>query len=54
MNKEDCQFVLGKVFEQYNIEFKMEGFDSQANFNGLFDCIDQTTTYKDWEFLLNQ
>jgi ABC-type lipoprotein export system ATPase subunit len=54
MNKEDCQFVLEKVFNHFNIEFKMEGLDSQANFNGLFDCIDQTTTYKDWEFIFNQ
>jgi AAA15 family ATPase/GTPase len=53
MSKDDCEFVLKSVLNDFNIDFAMEGQrDSITNFNDLMEVTSITTRYKDWDFIL--
>ena len=53
MTKDDCQKVLQEVFSSYNIDFQMEGDRGKGLIlNDLFDVINLSTRYADWDFIL--
>ncbi len=53
MTKEDCETVLKNVLTKFNIPFSMEGKDENtATLNDVFDTIDLTNRFSEWEFLL--
>lgn len=54
MNKNDCDEILQKVFKEYEIPFSMEWRDEKTKtFNDFFDSVTLSTTYPDWEFVMN-
>jgi hypothetical protein len=53
MDKHDCETVLKQVFDYYDIKFKIEGNREEGiNLNSLFEQINNSTIYKDWEFIM--
>lgn len=53
MDKYDCETVLKRVFNYYDINFQIEGNREEGiNLNSLFEQINNSTIYKDWEFIM--
>jgi AAA15 family ATPase/GTPase len=53
MDKDDCETVLKRVFNYYDINFQIEGNREEGvNLNSLFEQINNSTIYKDWEFIM--
>ena len=53
MVKEDCDAVLKKVLNAYNINFEIEegNLETTTNLNSLFELITTSTIYDDWNFV---